>query len=197
MTRRTHSIEPGYFDALYAADPDPWRFATSEYEREKYAATIAALPPRRFASGLEAGCSIGVLTRQLAEGCDTMLALDVAASALAQARAHCPGVRFEQRAIPGDWPPGRFDLIVLSEVLYYLDAAAIRRAARCAMAALQPGGCILAVHYLGETDYPSTGDAAAAVFIAECGLDPALQIRRELYRIDRVDRPAADGTAPG
>ena len=38
------SLEPAYFEALYAADPDPWRFATSAYEREKYTATLAALP---------------------------------------------------------------------------------------------------------------------------------------------------------
>ena len=35
--------DPGYFERLYARDPDPWRFATSEYERDKYAATLAAL----------------------------------------------------------------------------------------------------------------------------------------------------------
>ena len=37
--------DPGYFEQLYASDPDPWRFATSDYERDKYAATLDALPP--------------------------------------------------------------------------------------------------------------------------------------------------------
>ncbi len=127
MTRRTETIRPAYFDGLYANDPDPWRFATSDYEREKYAATLAALPARPFATALEVGCSIGVLTKQLATRCDSLLALDVAEAALDQARARCPDVRFERRAIPDEWPPGAFDLIVFSEVLYYLDAAGIRR----------------------------------------------------------------------
>ena len=102
MSRRTESIEPAYFDALYAADPDPWRFASSDYEREKYAATLDALPPRRFAAALEVGCSIGVLTRQLAARCDTLLALDVAEAALAQARARCP-----RGAVPSAGPSRR------------------------------------------------------------------------------------------
>ena len=195
MSRRTGSIGAGYFDALYAADPDPWRFASSDYEREKYAATMAALPARRFTAGLEAGCSIGVLTRQLAARCDTLLALDVAESALAQARARCPGVRFERRAIPAEWPAGQFDLIVLSEVLYYLDGPAIRDTAARAMASLLPGGSILMVHYLGETDYPSTGDEAADGFTAASGLNPALRLRQPRYRIDRLDHPAA--ASPG
>lgn len=188
MTRRTTSIDPTYFDQLYAADPDPWRFAVSDYEQEKYAATIAALPPRRFDHGLEVGCSIGVLTSQLAARCSGLLALDVVEAALAQARARNPDVRFERRQVPDDWPPGTFGLIVFSEVLYYLDRLGIERTADRAMAALQPGGCILLVHYLGETDYPTTGDEAAETFIAGCGLAPALQLRTEGYRIDRLDQ---------
>ena len=190
MSRRRETIAPGYFEALYAADQDPWRFATSDYERQKYAATVAALPPRRFAAGLEVGCSIGILTRLLAQHCDRLLAIDVAEAALAQARTHCPGVRFERRAIPEEWPTGRFSLIVFSEVLYYLDAAALAAAASCAMAALEPGGCMLLVHYLGETDYPLTGDEAATGFIAATGLAPTYALREPLYRIDRLNATA-------
>ena len=152
---------------------------------------MAALPPHRFAAGLEVGCSIGVLTRQLAPRCGTLLAIDVAETALAQARARCPEVNFERRAVPQEWPPGRFDLIVLSEVLYYLDAAALDATAARAMAAILPGGSLLLVHYLGGTDYPLTGDEAATRFIAATGLPPAYQARQPLYRIDRLDAPGA------
>ena len=189
MPRRTQSIDPGYFEALYAADPDPWRFASSAYEAEKYASTLAALPPRRFADGLEVGCSIGVLTAQLAARCDRLLALDVAEAALERARAACPGVRFERRRIPDEWPAGQFDLIVLSEVLYYLDAAGIRDAAARAAGAVRPGGCIVLVHYLGETDYPVTGDESAELFMAAVvgRLTPGFARRTAGYRIDRLD----------
>ncbi len=196
MTRRTETIRPDYFDTLYAADPDPWRFATSDYERAKYAATLAALPDRRFPAALEVGCSIGVLTQQLAPRCDILLALDVAEAAITQARTRCPGVQFERRAVPDEWPPGHFDLIVFSEVLYYLDAASIRATAAKAMAAINPTGCILMVHYLGGTDYPTTGDDAANGFTEATGLAPTLQLRETLYRIDRLDLPPA-ATPPG
>ena len=188
MTRRTASIDPAYFEQLYASDPDPWRFATSGYEREKYAATLAALPQRRFPQTLEVGCSIGVLTAQLAGQCDRLLALDVVDAALDQARQRCPAVKFEKRRIPDEWPNGAFDLIVFSEVLYYLDRTGIEQAAHRATAALTSGGCILLVHYLGGTDYPTTGDEAAEYFIAASGLSPGRQLRAEMYRIDRLDQ---------
>ena len=195
MARRTETIRPGYFEDLYSADPDPWRFATSDYERDKYSATLAALPPGRFATALEVGCSIGVLTQHIALRCDDLLSIDVADKALTLARERCPGVRFERRAVPVDWPPGRFDLIVFSEVLYYLDAPALRATAALAMRAIKPGGSLLLVHYLGGTDYPLTGDEAADGFAAAAGLSPAFQVREPLYRIDRLD-PGLAATPP-
>ncbi len=188
MSRRTASIPPSYFETLYAADADPWRFASSPYEREKYAATLAALPDRRFSAGLEVGCSIGVLTQQLAARCDRLLALDVAEAALEQARARCPTVTFERRVVPDAWPPGEFDLIVFSEMLYYLDLPGIRATAARALDALRPAGCMLLVHYLGETDYPTSGDDAADAFIQAAALTVGYQHRAAGYRIDRLDR---------
>ena len=90
--------------------------------------------------------------------------------------------------VPAEWPTGEFDLIVFSEVLYYLDASDIRLTAGLAMQALRPGGSMLLVHYLGLTDYPTTGDDAAALFIEATTLRPVLQLRRPGYRIDRLDR---------
>ena len=68
MTRRpARSLPTAYFDRKYAFDPDPWGFATSAYEADKYRATLAALPRARYRRALEVGCSIGVLTERLAE----------------------------------------------------------------------------------------------------------------------------------
>eukprot|EP01037_Dinobryon_pediforme_P001478 gene1476-1499_t len=60
-------IDREHFEKLYAANPDPWNFNTSEYEAAKYAATLEALPRPRFHHGLEVGCSFGVLSRALAQ----------------------------------------------------------------------------------------------------------------------------------
>ena len=93
-----------HFEALYAGDPDPWKFATSDYERRKYAATLNLLPDRRFSSALEVGASIGVLTRQLAARCDRVLATDVVEVALEQGRKRCTGL--EARAVRTDGRSG-------------------------------------------------------------------------------------------
>jgi SAM-dependent methyltransferase len=177
-----------YFDALYAANPDPWDFAGSAYEREKYDATIAILRGARFDAGLEAGCSIGVLTGRLAAVCATLFAIDISAPALAQARrrnAHLPHVAFAQHALPAQWPAEQtFDLLVFSEILYFLSAADVTRTAALARASCRPGGRILLVNHTAPIDEPCDGDMAAALFIGECGL-PRLAARRAPgYRID-------------
>jgi SAM-dependent methyltransferase len=193
MPAGEQSWSPETFDRLYAADPDPWRFATSQYEREKYAATLAALGNRRFAAAFEVGCSIGVFTCLLAPRCETLLAVDVAETALAAARrrgAGLPSVRIERLRIPDEWPEGAFDLIVLSEVLYFLGSTDIARTAQCVAAALRPGGLALLVNWTGPTDTPCTGDEAAALFIAAAA--PDLRSLRNVtgatYRLDLLSQ---------
>ena len=188
--RASTSLHPSYFDALYAGEPDPWQFETSAYEAAKYDATLDALPHDRFASGLEIGCSIGVLTARLAQRCDELLSLDVSEQALDTARQRCidlPHVRFEKGQIPQDWPDGRFDLIVLSEVLYYLDKDDLDRLAARTMLSLAPGGTVLMVHWLGETDYPLSGDDAVEHFTSRLERRPVRmfrQVREPEYRLD-------------
>lgn len=187
MNRRSTSLTPDYFDGMYADDLDPWRFATSDYERDKYAATLASLPRPHYASGLEIGCSIGVFTRQLAGRCDNLIAIDVVASVLDAARKACsdqPHVSFARCVVPGEWPKGRFDLVVISEVAYFLDRTDLARLAERVTGALLPGGDIVLVHWLGETDFPLSGDEAADGLIAQTGFAPLHQSRAEQYRID-------------
>ena len=189
MSRFERTLPVDYFDNLYAGDPDPWRFAESAYEREKYAATLAALPRRHYAQALEIGCSIGVLTRELASRCDKLLSVDVAATALDQAKRRCADlhhVKFALMHVPGTWPSGETDLIVLSEVVYYLDVEDVRRLAKRVMTTLSPAGDILLVHWLGETHYPLSGDEAADLFIASMADHAEVmgQQRTKDYRLD-------------
>ncbi len=184
------SLDTGYFDRLYAADADPWRFETSAYEQAKYADTIAALPRQRYTHGVEIGCSIGVLTEQLAARCDQLLGVDVAAAALATARRRCARldhVDFALLALPSQRRDGQFDLIMLSEVLYYFDPPTIAAVADAVIAMAAPGADIVLVHWLGPTpDYPMTGDAAVAAFLAAIGprADLMKQHRHADYRFD-------------
>lgn len=194
MSRRQTTIEPGYFNALYRADGDPWRFRTSAYEADKYAATLAALRQPRYPAALEVGCSIGVFTAMLAPRCDALLAVDASEAALAIAvrdGAPPPNTTFARCLVPAEFPSGAFDLIVLSEVLYYLQQDDLERMAVACERAQQSGGQdIVMCHWLGETDYPMTGLEATERFAAlmtSQGYTHAI-LHAETYRLDRLTR---------
>jgi trans-aconitate methyltransferase len=189
MTRARHTLEPAYFDVVYASDPDPWKFASSAYERDKYAITLAALPQSRYVSALEIGCAIGVLTEDLALRCDGLLAIDAARAPLTEARRRCvelSTVRFEQMFVPEQWPDGAFDLILLSEIVYYLSADDVVRLGSRVSTSLASEGNVVLVHWTGETDYPLTGDEAAELFIV-C-MDQTMRVkRRDRHHTFRLD----------
>lgn len=197
------SMPTEFFDALYADNPDPWHFTASAYEAEKYAATLAALPRPHYGSVLEVGCSIGVLTAQLAPRCDRLLAIDAAAAPLEAARgrtAGFPHVEVRRARVPEKWPAGRFDLILLSEILYFFDAGDLGRLAAQVAAALAPGGDVVLVHWTGPSKFPHTGDAAVEGFRAALGdaVAPLRADRAENYRLDvlrRTDAAGAQGHA--
>lgn len=185
----TKSRSASHFRRLYRVNPDPWGFNTSRYEQAKYQHTLDALGDRRFSSGLEVGCSIGVLTRMLAPRCDRLLGIDIVEDPLPDARARCadqPQVRFERMQVPMQWPAERFDLMVFSEVLYFLSAADIKLCARHVLDGLKPNGVVVLVNWLGETDDPSPSDAAPDRFFAaaEGLLRITRQERHERYRLD-------------
>lgn len=191
--RRQGTLPPEYFASLYDAAADPWSFETSPYEQAKYQATIEALEGRRYQAGFEVGCSIGVLTERLAGQVQDLLAVDVSDTALAKARARCrslPHVRLQNMQVPGSWPAERFDLILLSEVLYYLDRSDLDALIERVRLSLIPGGEAVLVHWTGETDYPLSGDEAAERFIA--GSAAFMQVRRQEraanYRLDVLRR---------
>jgi 2-polyprenyl-3-methyl-5-hydroxy-6-metoxy-1,4-benzoquinol methylase len=193
MSKSRLSRRAPHFEKLYRANPDPWNFSTSSYEQQKYRATLAALGTRHFHTGLEVGCSIGVLTTRLAARCDSLLGLDFVPSAVAAARALCahyPGVRIDRMQVPRQWPPGQFDLIVFSEVLYFLNESDLIRICAHALRSILPGGQVLLVNYTGVTDDPSSGDSAATFFIEATAsvLQPVLQQRAPLYRLDLLAR---------
>lgn len=156
------SLPRPFFNDFYAGVTDPWGFETRWYEWRKRALTLGALPRERFGAALELGCSIGVLTAELARRCDTVLGVDIAERPLELARARlasAPGVTFERRTLPADWPPGTFDLIVLSEVGYYFSAPDLRQLIERCRSSLAPAGALVACHWRHPVpNYPLSGD---------------------------------------
>ena len=187
--RKSRSLDADYFEGLYRGDADPWGFEASPYEAAKYDDTIAALGDERASAALEVGCSIGVLTRRLAGVCDRLLATELSPTALRRAQARCAdltGVEFRLARSLTDGFERRYDLIVLSEVVYYWDAGDLSRVASAIRKALLSGGRLLLVHWLGETDYPRSGDDAVLGLASELAglVRVELQERRAEYRLD-------------
>lgn len=179
------------FEALYEASPDPWNYASSDYEREKYAATLAAIGPGPFARALEVGCSIGVFTELLAPRCERLVAMDFAPSALALAEERL-GERADVELLCGSFPEqapaGRWDLVVCSEILYYLQRPALREAIAWLEQALSEGTRVVVVSWRGpgETE-PLRGDWVHDKLQTRLGPWHDLDARRPSYRLDRFE----------
>ena len=169
MTR----LPEDYFTRMYAENPDPWGFADRWYEHRKRALTMGMLPRSRFHRAFEPGCSIGALTELLAPRCDHLLATDIVDSALAAARkrlAEHPGVSFTRWALADAWHDEDFDLIVLSEVCYYLAPDALRAVLDDALAHLTHDGVLLAAHWRHPVEgYLMTGDQVHSQFAQHPG----------------------------
>lgn len=137
------SLSAPYFEQLFSANPDPWAFRSRWYEKRKRALTLALLPRQRYGRIFEPACANGELSLGLAERGDRLLCMDLShtAAALAAERlAGYPEVQVVQGRLPEEWPEGEFDLIVLSELGYYLDSDDWRQVIDQARASLSPQG---------------------------------------------------------
>lgn len=176
-----------YFDNLYAENPDPWDFEKSEYEKEKYLKTIAAIPNKSYATALEIGCSIGVLTKMLATKCEKLLSIDISELALDMAKNRLkgnPNVEFKLAGIPSNFPEGERDLIVMSEVGYYLSIEDLKRTIRLIEQNLNVGGILILVHWTHFVkDYPLSGDQVHDCF-AKSALTHLEAQHTKDYRLD-------------
>ena len=158
------------FANLYAANPDPWGTATREYESRKRDVALACLPRPRYRRALDVGCGTGLLTAKLAGRCDEVVAFDGVTEAVAATRAATVGlenVRVELARLPDQIPGGPFDLIVFSEVLYYLDSADMEVVLATIKKRLYPRADILAVDWRPAThDAPRDAQSAHAQLLA-------------------------------
>jgi len=135
------------FEALYRSDPDPWGYTSRRYEREKYRATLAACGPGPFRRALELGGSIGVFSALLAPRCDSLTTIDGSPTAVAAARrrlASHPNANAIVGRIPAAIPSRSYDLVLASEILYYLTPAALSGTLAALRELLVGGGRLVA-----------------------------------------------------
>ncbi|MFE1077088.1 SAM-dependent methyltransferase [Nocardiopsis alba] len=187
------SISPDYFDKRYADSDDPWRLTERWYERRKYALTLAALPRERYASAYEPACSVGVLTRGLAERSDRLLAVDSAPAAVqaaARATADLPHVRVRMAVLPGDLPDEDFDLMVCSEFLYYFALEDLEHLVEKMRERLRPGGHMVFVHRRSQTPERGwDGFNVHRVVLRSASLKPVMHLDDSNFEVDVLACP--------
>ena len=195
-------LPDAYFEAMYAESDDPWRLADRWYEQRKYAITMAMLPAARYRHAFEPGCSVGVLTEQLTARCDHVTATDVAAAALEaadarlQARGRRDTVTLARSSLDSPWPQGNFDLVMLSEVGYYLSAQALRAVLDRECPRLARGATVMAAHWRHRVaEYPLSGDQTNDIVASTEGLHHVAGYRDENMVIDVFDTAAAISVA--
>lgn len=189
------ALEPAHFDARYRDDPDPWSYESSPYELDKYARTLATIPRPSVDRALELGCSNGAFTVRLAPRCRQLLAVDFSGEAVRLARqrtASAGNVRVDQHDIRNCLPDGSFDLIICSEILYYVERADVKRLCEALPAALRTGGSLIAVHWRGnDPEAPLDGDAVHGLLKQRLAgvLDHVEDERGDGFNLDRWERP--------
>jgi trans-aconitate methyltransferase len=177
------AADPDHLLGLYAATDDPWNFRAAPAEAARMDALAAALPRPRYRSALELGCGNGELARRLAPRCAAYAGLDAVPAALAAARRAVPGARFVQGFLPCDLPQGDHDLVVLSEILYFLDAASLRWLAG-RLDRDHPRADLAVSTWLGPTGHALSGAEALAAFAAATPRARAVAWEGPGHRVD-------------
>lgn len=182
------SVDDAYFDQLFDGNDDPWAFKQRWYERRKRALTLAALPRERYARIFEPGCANGELSAELATRCDRFVGCDTAATAVDLARERLgdfPRAEVIQARLPQQWPEGRFDLIVFSELGYYLSLDDLHRWIDRALASLTDDGQVLACHWRTPIDgCPLTAEEVHGALSLRLGMDQVFSHRESDFLLD-------------
>jgi SAM-dependent methyltransferase len=157
-----------YFERMWTTD-DPWRQRPRFSEHRKFELTVSSLPRARYNRAFEPGCGTGLLTARLADRCDSVVAMDRHPRAVEVTRrtvAHLRNVEVSVGALPDVSPGGGFDLIVYSELLYYLDERDVVGALELAADVSTPDAQLVAVHYRPfVSDHALRGDAVHDIVV--------------------------------
>jgi SAM-dependent methyltransferase len=175
---------------MHARRDDPWHVTSSWYEIRKRAVTLASLPAEHYGSVLEIGCSIGVVTEELSARADDVLALDLSDEAVGRARlrlAARENARVEQCDVLEGIPVGPFDLVVLSEVGYYLTAVQLGELVGRIRGVLSAGGDFVACHWRHpESDFRQSGDSVHEIVRSAPGFAPLVHHEEADFVLDVV-----------
>lgn len=159
-----------YFNKLYLQSDDPFRNWVNDYEERKRNIALKILREPQYGRIFEPGCGNGGLSKELSKRGRRVLAVDWSKDALSAAKNYCEAdnIEFREMNFPRETPAAEeagFDLMVVSELLYYYSQEDLDRFFQAVPEILKPNGEILMIHWRGLSDhYPSNGDAVHRKF---------------------------------
>jgi peptidoglycan/xylan/chitin deacetylase (PgdA/CDA1 family)/GT2 family glycosyltransferase/predicted TPR repeat methyltransferase len=183
-----------YWEAIFEK-PDPWDYL-SIYEQVKYDQTLSLIP-RNVEHALELACAEGIFSEKLSRHVGYLTATDISSRAIERAKkrcGHCSNAEFWELDFVSGALPGEQDLIVCSEVLYYMrDIPQLTLVCEKMAAALKPNGCILTAHARLRCDepgrtgfdwnHPFGGETIRQTFENIPGLSLEKTVETELYAV--------------
>jgi 2-polyprenyl-3-methyl-5-hydroxy-6-metoxy-1,4-benzoquinol methylase len=165
------------------ARDDPWSLETNLYEQSRYSVMLEFMAQSgKFVSGLEVGCAAGAFTSQMVQRCERLRVVDVLPAAIARCRqrlAGCQNIQFSVADIAeiDGWNES-YDLIVIAEVLYYLEAREkiVQTVAKLGKW-LKPGGLVI---------FGSATDSVSSRWGLSYGAETAMsEWSKELREVER------------
>jgi SAM-dependent methyltransferase len=138
------------FENLFQSNPDPWDYESSPFEAHKRSVLLKHIGLSPRGRVLELACANGVTTQALMNVGLRVTALDGSQTAITQAQARLGKISRLQLLhanLPEGMPKERFDLIVVSEIVYYLGSIAARRLAASVADRVAPGGRVVVLHH--------------------------------------------------
>ncbi|MEO6998193.1 MAG: PIG-L family deacetylase [Terracoccus sp.] len=183
------------FDDLHQERSDPWTVESSWFEQRKRRLTLAALPAEHYGRVLEIGCSVGLLAHDLSTRCDDLVALDRSHVAVERARHRLrdvPHARVDVAVVPRDWPTGTFDLVVVSEIGYFLSPLELEGLLARVRDSLEPHGHVVLCHWRHPiVGWPLDGDRVHDLWSAASEQDPLVVHRERDFLLEVHAHPGA------
>ncbi|MEF2072208.1 class I SAM-dependent methyltransferase [Consotaella aegiceratis] len=190
------AIDPAGFEAKFRQNADPWNYAGSRFEAFKRGVLLQACGAGQRGRVLELACANGVTTMALRTRVLRIVGIDASPTAIeaARHRTHdCDRIRVEVGLLPHDMPRGPFDLIVVSELLYYLPERNLFQTLARLRTATAPGGRVVLLHHLLNFDdaafRPWLAHAAARSILGEA-MSLSLARRWGRFEVLAFDNPS-------
>ena len=155
------------FERKYSFAPDPWEVTSHSSYYEELRRFICQSRTNRWNKALDCGCGEGHFTSQLTDLCGEVHGVDVSRTAIDRARKQYSDGFWHNTDVRNikdlDFPAGNFDLIVCSQLLYYLAWSEASAFLTSLETLLSPDGVLCVAAYCPGGEYLSEVELRAMV----------------------------------